>query len=109
MGEICRIAQIEPYTLRYWEARHGLLKPARRASGHRRFTREDVERILSVKDMLHRGKLTAAGARRALIRRKKGTPESAAPAGEAGPQNTAAMKLLREVKKELRAVLAELK
>ena len=107
MGEASRIAQVPSHTLRYWESRVGLLKPARRSSGHRRYTREDLEMILRIKDLLHRRRMTVAGARRALIEGRRGPrPSEAAPPGGL-PAST--LKLLREVRKELASLVKELK
>jgi DNA-binding transcriptional MerR regulator len=107
MREAARLAQVPPHTLRYWESRFGDLRPARRPGGHRRYTREDLELVLEIKDLIHRRKMTVAGARRALLERRRGGPAPGkAPAGgsvEAGP----ALKLLREVKKEIRMLLDE--
>ncbi len=106
MREAARLAQLPAHTLRYWETRFGDLRPARGAGGHRRYTRADVELLLEIKDLIQRRKLTVAGARRALIERRRGaTPgSSSAPVGtDAGP----AIKLLREVKKEIRMLLDE--
>ena len=87
MGEASRIAQVPSYTLRYWETRVGLLKPARRSSGHRRYTRQDLEMILQVKDMIQHRRLTPAGARRALLELKRGPKPAEASAPEpAGPR-----------------------
>lgn len=103
MREACRLAQLPAHTLRYWETRFGGLRPTRRAGGHRRYTRADLSLILEIKDLMVRRKLTLAGARRALIERRRGGPASAASAADAGP----ALKLLREVKKEIRMLLDE--
>lgn len=109
MGEVARIAQVPAHTLRYWEDRVGLLKPTRRASGHRRYTREDLETILKIKDLIQRRKMTVAGARRALLEAKRGPkPEEAAAAPNAAlPANM--LKLLREVRREIQALVEELK
>lgn len=111
MGEISKIAQVPAHTLRYWEARVGLLKPARRSSGHRRYTREDLELVVALKDMILRRKLTLAGARRALLERKRAAASPPGPEGSKGeaPLSSAALKLLREVRQELRALVRELK
>ncbi|MDE2038783.1 MAG: MerR family transcriptional regulator [Elusimicrobia bacterium] len=105
MGEVERIAQVPAYTLRYWERTIGLLKPARRSSGHRRYTRRDLETILQIKDLLLRKRMTPAGARRALLERKRGL---ASPAGApaALPQSA---KLLREIRKDIQSLMRELK
>jgi DNA-binding transcriptional MerR regulator len=105
MGEACRIAQIPDYTLRYWEEQFGALRPSRRAGGHRKYTKADLETIFTIKDLLHRKKMTVEGARRALTRRARGEQSGDAPevAGD-----SSALKLLREVKKEIKDLVAEL-
>jgi DNA-binding transcriptional MerR regulator len=108
MREAARLAQIPPHTLRYWESRFGDLRPARRAGGHRRYTRADLELVLEIKDLVHRRKLTVAGARRALIERRRGggaVPD--APLSPASSDGGPALKLLREVKKEIRMLVDE--
>ena len=106
MREAARLASVPPHTLRYWETRFGDLRPSRLTGGHRRYTRTDLELILEIKDLVHRRKMTVAGARRALLERKRGGAElgSSAPASaDGGP----AFKLLREVKKEIRMLVDE--
>ncbi len=106
MREAARLAQVPPHTLRYWESRFGDLRPSRLAGGHRRYTRADLELILEIKDLVHRRKLTVAGARRALIDKRRGGTASGAPAA-ASADGGPALKLLREVKKEIRMLLDE--
>ena len=103
MREAARLASVPAHTLRYWETRFGDLRPSRLAGGHRRYTRTDLELILTIKDLVHRRKMTVAGARRALLERKRGGPEGGAPAADGGPS----LKLLREVKKEIRMLIDE--
>src|SRR5947207_691528 len=79
IGEACRLVQLPDYTLRYWESRLKLLRPARRTSGHRRYTKRDLEIILRVKDLMGNRHMTLNGARRTLLRElRKGysNPES---------------------------------
>jgi len=109
MREASRLAQVPPHTLRYWENRFAELKPSRKDGGHRRYSRPDLELILEIKELLQRKKMTIAGARRALIDRRRGksaldSPLTGAPAGD-----PAQGKLLREVRKELKAILEEMK
>ena len=107
MGEVCRLVQTPPHTLRYWERSVGLLRPARRSSGNRRYSRQDVETILLIKELIERRRMTAAGARRLILERRRGgaQPEAAAAPGAVSP---ATLKLLREIKKELQALVSEL-
>jgi DNA-binding transcriptional MerR regulator len=106
MGEVSRILSVPAYTLRYWETRVGLLRPARRPSGHRRYNRQDVETIIRIKDLIQKQRLTVAGARKALLDEKRGRkrPEG----GEPTLQPSTSAKLLREVKKEIQLLMAEL-
>ena len=107
MREAARLAQVPPHTLRYWESRFGDLRPARRAGGHRRYTRADLELVLEIKDLVHRRKLTVAGAWRALIERRRGGAVPDAPLSPASADGGPALKLLREVKKEIRMLVDE--
>lgn len=105
MREAARMAGVPDHTLRYWETRFGDLRPSRLAGGHRRYTRADLELILEIKDLVHRRKMTVAGARRALIEKRRGGP-SDAPKGEQADSGPA-LKLLREVKKEIKMLVDE--
>ena len=106
VGETARITQVPPHTLRYWETHVGFLRPARRTSGHRRYSRADIETILQIKDFIERRKMTVAGARRALIDARKGTKTEEG--SEAGASNST-LKLLREVRKEIDLMVSELR
>jgi len=102
--EAARLAQLPTHTLRYWESRFGALRPARRPGGHRRYTREDVALLLEIKDLVQRRKLTVAGARRALLDKRRGAgPDATRPSAEGG----GALKLLRELKKEIKMIVDE--
>ena len=106
MREAARLAQVPAHTLRYWESRFGDLRPSRLTGGHRRYSRADLELILEIKDLVHRRKMTVAGARRALIDKRRDGPAAgftATGSSDGGP----ALKLLREVKKEIRMLLDE--
>lgn len=105
--EAARLASVPAHTLRYWELRFGDLRPARRAGGHRRYTRSDLELIMRIKELLQRRKMTLAGARRALIEQKRAPTAFdgalAGPAADSAP----ALKLLRELKRELKSIVEE--
>lgn len=105
IGEACRIAQVPEYTLRYWERRFRMLRPVRRESGHRRYTRRDIETILRIKELLQGRKMTVAGARRLLLERAAAARK---PAGQPVRLDAQARKLLRDVREDLREIIAEL-
>ena len=52
---VASITGVNPVTLRAWERRYGLIKPARTAKGHRLYSQQDVERIKQTVQMLDRG------------------------------------------------------
>lgn len=106
MREAARLAQVPAHTLRYWETRFGDLRPTRLAGGHRRYTRADLELILEIRDLVHRRKMTVAGARRALLEKRRGTSVLDAPR-TGGTDSAPTLKLLREVKKEIKMLLDE--
>ncbi|MBI3289156.1 MAG: MerR family transcriptional regulator [Elusimicrobia bacterium] len=108
MREASRLDQVPPHTLRYWENRFGDLRPARRQGGHRRYSRADLELVLEIKELLQGRKMTVSGARRALIDRRRGKTAFDAPLPGAAREDAAQFKLLREVRKELKAILEEM-
>lgn len=104
MGEACRIAQVQPHNLRHWESKLGFPRPARRASGHRRYGRADLETIFEIKRLLDGRRMTLSGARRALLERRRGAPRGE----EMTAAPPAALRLLREAREELRDLVAEM-
>jgi len=106
MREAARLAQVPAHTLRYWESRFGDLRPARKTGGHRRYARADLELILEIRDLLHKRRMTVAGARRALIDRRR-VPTTLDGASPASCDSAPALKLLREVKKEIKMMIEE--
>ena len=108
MREASRLAQIPPHTLRYWENKFASLRPARRAGGHRRYSRADLELVLEIKTLLQTRKMTIAGARRALIDRRRGKTVLDSPLTGPAPADGTQGKPLREIRKELKAILAEM-
>lgn len=66
IGEVSRIAGVEPYVLRYWETEFSFLKPRKSKAGQRVYLRKDVETILKIKTLLYEEKYTIAGVRQRL-------------------------------------------
>ncbi|MDR0291939.1 MAG: MerR family transcriptional regulator [Elusimicrobium sp.] len=97
IGEIKRLCGVPEYSVRYWEAEFGLIKPVRKASGHRRYTRADADVILKIKDLVYRQKLTLEGAKKILLGRAKEV--ASAPAGN--------KKLLTEIYETLSQIIKE--
>src|ERR1044072_8569494 len=66
IGEVSQLTQVKPYVIRYWETQFGALRPPRRDSGQRKFTKKEVDTILRIKELLHDKRYTIAGAKRIL-------------------------------------------
>lgn len=71
IGEIAEILDLEPYVLRYWESEFKILKPTRTCAQQRLYHRRDLDPLIEIKDLLYNEKLTIAGARRRLQKKKK--------------------------------------
>ena len=93
IGEVSRISGLEPYVLRYWETEFPHLRPDKRKSGQRLYTKKDLDNILQVKQLLYQSGYTISGAKKKLR-------------GRSGQDKD---DLLELAKKEIREILELLK
>ncbi|HRY29810.1 MAG TPA: MerR family transcriptional regulator [Elusimicrobiota bacterium] len=106
IGEAGRLTGTKPYILRYWESKFGLVRPARRESGQRKFTRQDVETIARIKELLYEKRFTIEGAKKYLRDlARRGPVQMSLELNE----TSAAVDTLRDVKKDITGLLKELK
>ena len=112
IGEVCRMADVQPYVLRYWETEFPSLAPNKSGGGQRLYTRREIDIILRIKQLLYSEGFTIAGAKKKL--ETEGENPAPAPAAAVPPKFAAAPatktarvnnKTIAEVKKELRAIL----
>lgn len=66
IGEAAKIVQVEPYVIRYWETEFSYIKPLKLKSSHRLYSKNDIEKLLKIKDCLYNKKFTIKGAKKAL-------------------------------------------
>lgn len=92
--EVSNISNVKPYVLRYWEKEFNLIIPIKSKGGQRKYRKDDVEKILYIKDLLYRQKYTIAGAKRRIIAEKKAQEEI-----KSLPE------FIRDLKKELKSIL----
>ena len=107
IGEVCRMADVQPYVLRYWETEFPQLSPGKSGGGQRLYNRREIDTILRIKELLYRDGFTIAGAKKRLDQDLT-DPAPAAPATEepeAGPPRKALEKALVEAKRDLTAIL----
>ena len=71
IGEVCEIAGVEPYVLRFWETEFPNLAPEKSKSGHRVYRKKDVEMVLKIKELLYERGFTIPGARKQLNARNR--------------------------------------
>lgn len=90
IGEVAKIAGVEPYVLRFWESEFGSLQPGKGKTNRRQYSREDVELVLTIRDLLYDQGFTIAGARKQLK-----TGDSAAVDAEISPRTRGALESIR--------------
>ena len=66
IGEACKILDIQPYVLRYWETEFSSLSPSKSKSGQRTYTEDDIKVIGRIKELLYEEGFTIAGAKKRL-------------------------------------------
>ena len=111
-AEVCDLAKVQPYVLRYWETEFPLLAPTKSGGGQRMYTRREIDVILRIKQLLYSEGFTIAGAKKRLeielsqpaIAEAAATTAPALPAAGA-PMNGEVTRALSDVKKELSSIL----
>ncbi len=101
IGDVRRITGVPEYSVRYWEAEFGLIRPVRLPSGHRRYSKADVYTILKIKDLIYKHKLTLEGAKKQLNKYQYATSLEA----KSAPHTD--VKLLTEIKEALADLIKE--
>lgn len=66
IGEVSKILGVEPYVVRYWESEFKVIRPVRTTSDQRLYRRQDVEMLLTIKQLLYVDHYTILGAKRKL-------------------------------------------
>ena len=105
IGEVCRLADVQPYVLRYWETEFPPLAPNKSGGGQRLYTRREIDIILRIKQLLYSEGFTIAGAKKKLEAELSEPAPAAAPPTPSAPPSGDVRGVLERVKEELRAVL----
>ena len=66
IGEACRLLEIQPYVLRYWETEFPVLAPSKSKSGQRVYSDKELSLIRRIKELLYEEGYTIAGAKKRL-------------------------------------------
>ncbi|HYK04941.1 MAG TPA: MerR family transcriptional regulator [Thermoanaerobaculia bacterium] len=102
IGEVCKLADLQPYVLRYWETEFPQLSPNKSGGGQRLYTRAELDTILRIKDLLYKEGFTIAGAKKRLEQETAEPPAAPTAPATSSPQRD---NVLANVKSELRALL----
>jgi len=103
IGEVSKIADVEPYVLRYWETEFPFLKPRKNKSGQRVYVKRDLELVLQIKRLLYEERYTIEG-----VRKKFGEPDTTAQYQPPVIQSSA-KEVVEKVKKRLREILSQIR
>ncbi|HMM36619.1 MAG TPA: MerR family transcriptional regulator [Thermoanaerobaculia bacterium] len=81
VAEVCRLADVQPYVLRYWESEFPVLAAPKGASGPRLYSALELKIIERIKKLLYDEGYTIAGAKKRLEAELKegGGPPAAEP------------------------------
>lgn len=94
IGEACKILEVKPFVLRYWETEFPFLSPSKSKSGQRIYSERDLALVRRINELLNVEGYTIAGARKKLQAeleadsRNPGSgngPKAPAPKAEAPP------------------------
>ena len=85
ISAVARMLDIPVGTLRTWEDRYGQVIPVRNDSGHRLFSRQQVEQLRFIRAQMNEG-ASAADAHRLLAERTEAGMPLAVPAAQPAPQ-----------------------
>jgi len=66
LNEVCKLANVQPYMLRFWGTEFPALEASKSGTGQRLYNRDQVELILEVRRLLFDEGLTIAGARKRI-------------------------------------------
>ncbi len=114
IGEVCDIAGVKPFVLRYWETEFPELQPAKGTGGQRTYSRADVQLILRIKHLLYEERFTVAGAKKRLAEEASAGVVAASPAAprldNAGREEVERLRrALADIKRELEVIIALLR
>lgn len=112
IGEVCRIADLQPYVLRYWETEFLPLAPAKGGGGQRAYTQREIDIILRIKELLYSEGFTIAGAKKKLEHEiddhgalKSDAKDRTSVESSGEPASIRTRALLEEVRRDLKDLL----
>lgn len=105
IGEVACLADIKTSVLRYWETEFSFLNPEKSSAGQRLYTKQDIEMVQQIKQLLYHEKYTIEGVRKKFSPRRNAAAKQNI--SDDSPDNDLKM-LLRLVRQELQAIRVSL-
>jgi len=97
IGEVAKLADLKSSVLRFWETEFPFLRPEKSSSGQRLYTKQDIETIQQIKQLLYQEKYTIEGVRKRLKPQRTRCPEPQ----PAGQEQQDLRSILSQVRQEL--------
>ncbi len=104
IGEVAKLAGLKSSVLRFWESEFSFLCPEKSSSGQRLYTKQDIEVIQQIKQLLYQEKYTIEGVRKRFVRKRTRCPVPQT----AGQDSNDLRLLLCEIRQELTSLRASL-
>jgi DNA-binding transcriptional MerR regulator len=101
IGEVARLTSLNSSVLRFWESEFEILRPMKSHSGQRLYSRQNVQLIFKIKQLLYNEKLTIAGAKCRLARSVRSVEEEKTAIENSCERN---QRILDEIREELRSI-----
>ena len=101
IGDICKICQIQPHVLRYWETEFTVLSPTKNRAGQRIYREKDLQIVEKIKHLLYQEGYTISGANKKISTENMASPQ---PSQRPLP-NDDYRKTFDQIKKELQTIL----
>lgn len=110
IGEVARLAGVEPYVLRYWETEFKEIGPVKSRTKQRLYRRKDIDTVLCIKKLLHQDGFTIEGARKKMKEMREEKEPSGREESKEGQmflafENGKDVKFLKTLKKNLEELL----
>ncbi len=71
IGEVAEVAGVRTSVLRFWESEFPFLKPVKSGSGQRLYSKNEVDLVLQVKNLLYVEKFTIEGVKKRITSKGK--------------------------------------
>src|SRR5512135_362778 len=85
IGDVCRIADVQPYVLRYWESEFPVLAVDKSVPGPRTYSARELKLIEQIKRLLYDEGYTIAGAKKRLEAESGGRAEAKDTSADTNP------------------------